>query len=601
MTSRGIDHFDERDGLAGDDAAATAFLMDGDGSLWLGSTGGVTHILATHYDGPLAPPRTSFLDGKLGDQPIVARDLNAALEVPHDRNALTLMFASSSMLDAKRIEYQMRLSPIEADWHTTYQREARYPALLPAHYRFEVRARIGVGSWGPATVLEFSVLPAWWQTRWFLALTTLASIMASVAAIAWWLRRRTRQLDAQSDASFRAVLDLIPDLISVQRDRQLIYLNLAQRRFLGLERTGDRWDHVSLIDRVHPEDRERAEIFRARVRKLDANLVSEVVEMRMRGADGSWRVCEVSGIVVERNGGPVMVVSGRDITERQRMRAQLQAQLVEASRLAGRSDVATAVLHNVGNVLNSVNVSVTLVNDIIANSKTNNLAKIAELIAEHRDDFARFVREDRRGQKLPEYLAQLSTAVERDKAMVVTELQSLLRNIGHINAIVSSQQSHVKPGGAVETFEVHELLDDALKLSAGSGDGNAVEIIREVDALPSLQLDRHKALQILTNMLVNAHDAVMARKAGDRRIVVCARRGAEGKLEVEVEDNGCGIDPKNLDQIFQLGFTTKADGHGLGLHFSACAARELNGNLTARSAGVGAGASFLLVLPLVAA
>ncbi|HEY0990258.1 MAG TPA: two-component regulator propeller domain-containing protein [Kofleriaceae bacterium] len=291
----------------------------------------------------------------------------------------------------------------------------------------------------------------------------------------------------------------------------------------------------------------------------------------------------------------------RELAEREQRLRDTQAQLVEASRQAGRSDVATAVLHNVGNVLNSVNVSVIRINDVVGKLKTTNLSKIAALITDHRDDLGRFFRDDHRGQKLPEYFTQLQEVLERDKTTALGELQSLIRNLDHIKVIVRAQQSHVKPGVGLETFEVQQLLDDALKLSAASGNPGSIEIVRQVEALPPVRLDRHKALQILVNLLTNARDAVMAKDSGARRIVVRARRGSPGNLEIAVEDNGCGVDPQNLEKIFQLGFTTKAEGNGLGLHFSACAALELHGKLTARSEGLGHGAQFLLELPFEAA
>jgi ligand-binding sensor domain-containing protein/signal transduction histidine kinase len=291
----------------------------------------------------------------------------------------------------------------------------------------------------------------------------------------------------------------------------------------------------------------------------------------------------------------------RELAEREQRLRDTQAQLVEASRQAGRSDVATAVLHNVGNVLNSVNVSVIRINDVVGKLKTTNLSKIAAMINEHRDDLGRFFVEDHRGKKLPDYFSQLQEVLERDKTTALGELQSLIRNLDHIKVIVRAQQSHVKPGAGLETFEVQQLVDDALKLSAASGNHGAIEIVRNVEPLPPIRLDRHKALQILVNLLTNARDAVMSKDSGARRIVVHARRGGPGNLEIAVEDNGCGVEPHNLEKIFQLGFTTKTEGHGLGLHFSACAALELHGKLTARSDGIGHGAQFLLELPFEAA
>jgi ligand-binding sensor domain-containing protein/signal transduction histidine kinase len=288
-----------------------------------------------------------------------------------------------------------------------------------------------------------------------------------------------------------------------------------------------------------------------------------------------------------------------ELAEREQRLRDTQAQLVEASRLAGRSDVATAVLHNVGNVLNSVSVSATVANDIVTGFRTANMSRIATMIAEHRADLGRFFRDDPRGQRLPDYFMQLQEVLERDRQAALTELKSLLSNIDHIKVVVSSQQSHIRPGGVAEVFEVHHLIEDALRLSPASRAQDAIEIVREIDPLPQVTLDRHKTLQILTNLFANARDAVST-TAGARRIRVAARRRADDAFEIAIEDNGCGIDPQNLVRIFELGFTTKIDGQGLGLHYSACAARELRGNLTARSAGIGLGATFLLVLPIEA-
>ena len=290
-----------------------------------------------------------------------------------------------------------------------------------------------------------------------------------------------------------------------------------------------------------------------------------------------------------------------ELEERTRLEGKLrqaQAQLLDASRLAGRSDVAIAMLHNVGNVLTSANVSTVLITDRVTKSKVKSLSRIAAMITEHRDDLGRFFHDDNRGKNLPSYFTQVAEVLEREQTATLAELQSLKRNIDHITVIISSQQSHVKPGAAVEAVGLHKLLDDALTVVAASYDLDAIEVVRQFDVLPEARLDRHKALLILTNLLANAHDAVMTKEVGARRISISARHGAHGRFEIAIEDNGCGIAPQDLDRIFALGFTTKVDGNGLGLHYSACAAEELHGDLTVSSAGVGHGSTFLLALPL---
>jgi signal transduction histidine kinase len=274
-----------------------------------------------------------------------------------------------------------------------------------------------------------------------------------------------------------------------------------------------------------------------------------------------------------------------------------QRQLVEASRRAGMSDVATSVLHNVGNVLNSVNVSSTLVEDRVAAFKAKRIRQVAELVGAHRDDLASFFTEDPRGKRLPDYLDQLTVAIDTDQAEVVSELGSLRRNVDHIKAIVALQQDFAKPSaGLAEPLSIAELIEDAARFDEISYQRHGVILERRFESAAPIVSDRHKLLQILTNLLSNARHAVVAQPPGRRSVTVRAATVGTDHV-IEVQDTGCGIAPENLGRVFNLGFTTRADGHGFGLHASACSAAELGGKLTCHSDGVDRGALFRLTLP----
>jgi len=274
----------------------------------------------------------------------------------------------------------------------------------------------------------------------------------------------------------------------------------------------------------------------------------------------------------------------------------LNRKLVETSRMAGMAEVATSVLHNVGNVLNSVNISASLAADKIRNSKVQNVGKAAALLTENAGDLSGFFAG--KGKQLPVYLADLAKhlSVERDE--LLRELDALAKNVEHIKDIVAMQQNYAKVAGVKEAAPVEELLEYAVRLNGGAIERHHVQIIREFKPVPPVLVDKHKVIQILVNLIQNAKNALNeAENPNDKRVILRVEKGPGDFVRVSVRDNGSGIKPENLPLVFQHGFTTRKDGHGFGLHSGALAAKELGGSLTALSDGPGRGATFVLEIP----
>ena len=278
---------------------------------------------------------------------------------------------------------------------------------------------------------------------------------------------------------------------------------------------------------------------------------------------------------------------------------ETQEQLVLASRKAGMADVATAVLHNVGNVLNSVNVSATIISDRLRDSRRAGLTKALALLKNQPQPGA-FLDQDPRGQKLLPYLSAIDESLGEERDAIVQEAASLTKNIEHIKSVIGQQlaaaRGQLRGPDVVERVHVDELLDDAVSaIRSGLPALQAVSFERSGKPLV-VGTDRHKVTQILLNLLANARDAVVARE-GARSVVLRTSRLDDKRIAIEVEDDGVGIAQDTLSSIFRHGFTTKQNGHGFGLHSSACAATELGGSLVATSNGPGCGATFRLVLP----
>jgi PAS domain S-box-containing protein len=292
--------------------------------------------------------------------------------------------------------------------------------------------------------------------------------------------------------------------------------------------------------------------------------------------------------------GAVAVV--QDITERRLAEQELEhvhKQLLVASRQAGMAEVASNVLHNVGNVLNSVNVSASLVSERIAKSKCTRLEQVAALLSEHAGDLASFLA-GAQGKHLPGYLGELAGALVSERDSAVAELEALRSNVEHIKEIVAMQQSYARRGGIIETLDIRVLVEDSLRMNEGAFSRHGVTIIRDYEDVPLIQVDKHKVLQILVNVIRNAKYAC---QEAEKRVTVRVR-ATDAAVLVAVIDTGVGIPRENLERIFSHGFTTRPDGHGFGLHSSALAAKALGGSLLAESAGPGQGATFTLALPL---
>jgi C4-dicarboxylate-specific signal transduction histidine kinase len=276
-----------------------------------------------------------------------------------------------------------------------------------------------------------------------------------------------------------------------------------------------------------------------------------------------------------------------------------QKQLMEASRKAGMADVASHILHNVGNVLNSAAAATSLLDRILARDTGQGLSKAIKLLTEHEGDLVGFFTRHPKGPHMLLYLRKLEEALRTERGELVDEVKVLQKNLAHIESIVAGQERHRRSGtGVLEQVPLRELVDDALQLSFSPADRRDLDITCQLDAVPSLQVDRHKVLQILVNLLNNARHAVRDRKDdGPRRITVRAELQGSDRLALSVEDNGCGIPADLLERIFAQGFTTKARGSGLGLHSSANMATEMGGRLSVHSGGPGHGARFTLELP----
>ena len=408
-----------------------------------------------------------------------------------------------------------------------------------------------------------------------------------------------RQRAEAEQARLAAILEATPDVVcSADPSGKVFYLNRAGREMLGVDQDEDVSGRA--FRDFHPP---------ATAPKLDEGLLVAVRE-------GSWsgdtdifnhlgQEIHVSQVLIAHkdSAGELQYFSTvmRDMTERRRADEALrdsQQRLVETSRLAGMAEVATGVLHNVGNVLNSVNVSASLVMEKLRRSKAPKLGKAAALLTGRNGDLADYLTNDENGRKLPGYLSQLGEYFVAENAELLREVDQLGRNIEHIKEVVAMQQSYAKVSGALEDLPVRQLVDDAIAMNTGAFERHGVVVQKRFSEVPNVRADRHKVLQILINLIRNAKYALDDVQRIDKRITISIGSTDDEMVRIMVADNGIGISAENLTRIFAHGFTTRADGHGFGLHSGALAADSLGGSLSVTSLGTNRGATFTLELPV---
>jgi PAS domain S-box-containing protein len=424
----------------------------------------------------------------------------------------------------------------------------------------------------------------------------IASLTAKVAE----LSEANRSL-ANTQLMIEAMLDNIPDLI---------YFKDAQSRFVKISK-----EHAKRLGLSHSDDAvgkndfdfhpsEKASEFyedEQRIIKTGEPLINKVEKHVKKSGEVAWS--STTKVPLRSRDGTVVGIVGinRDITNLKAAEQKIEAinrELRGDPRQDGMAEVATGVLHNVGNVLNSVNVAAGVLSDRLNNSRAAGVSKLSKLLTEQAD-LAKFLTDDERGRQIPAYLQKLAEHLEKEQADMRKELHELVMNVEHIKEIVATQQNYARVLGVAEVVDLSEVMEDAIKIHGGSYERHAIKLIREYDKLPQMTLDKHKVMQIMINFLSNAKYACDAGEKPEKNVAVRLKMVGKDRVRMEVADNGIGIAQENLTRIFSQGFTTRKGGHGFGLHSGALAAKELGGAISAESLGVGNGATFILEIPIV--
>jgi len=285
------------------------------------------------------------------------------------------------------------------------------------------------------------------------------------------------------------------------------------------------------------------------------------------------------------------------VAERTEKLMQATKNLIESSRKAGMAEVAIGVLHNIGNALTIANIKVQNLHlDLQNKSAIRHLHEVMDFMKSKGDQLADFMTTDTNGQRMLHYLDSISQELWRQEEAYQKLVSQLCSDLNLISQLITKQQLSAKYTGVVENLSLTECLEDVLAIQAYDLEKYRIHIDRVFMQNPVISTDRHKLIQILSNLISNAVQA-MHKNAGERILTIEVRELGE-HADIVLRDNGIGISDEQMPHMFRYGYTTKQTGHGFGLHSSSIDAKLLGGNLSCSSTGRHQGATFTLTLPI---
>jgi PAS domain S-box-containing protein len=590
-----------------------------DGRIWFPNPRGVVMIDPGHYVTNTVPPKVRIERIRANSQDVTGP--NSPL-LKSGNPSMEFQFSALSYIAPKKIHIRYQMVGSDTSWvDAGARRSVAYNNLPSGHYTFLVQAANADGVWNTeGDRFAFELPKPFYRRPWFYALGILAGTGGLIGLHRWnvkHLKAEKAKLKQANDALEQRVSERTAelayerDLLRTLLDRSPdeIYFKDKKGRFIKSSNAQVQAFGVNSPDEIvgktdfdfQPSDHATAAFAEEQeIMRTGQPLVGKLEKIEYPDGKVRWLLASKMPLLNKANEIIGMFGISKDVTVLKEAEARLievHKQLLETSRQAGMAEVATSVLHNVGNVLNSVNVSATLVSDQMRSSKAQNVSRVADLLTANASDLAAFLTNDPKGRKIGSYLTSLGSELSAEHQRMTEELNHLRKNIEHIKEVVAMQQSFAKVSGVSERIAFTELVEDAVRINETALVRHHIAVVRDFRAKPQLTVERHKVMQILVNLISNAKYACSAGPAEEKKIILrLSENGA--RLVFEVIDNGVGIPPENLTRIFAHGFTTKKDGHGFGLHSGALAARELGGTLVAKSDGAGRGATFMLELPL---
>ncbi|HTX76345.1 MAG TPA: diguanylate cyclase [Terracidiphilus sp.] len=187
--------FDSNDGLAWDDCDLHGFAAEPDGSVWIGTSGGLSHYAPPTHAPPSYPLSVVFTRITLGGKDVTSSEPTST---DFHSNTLVAQYSDLNFAHGSSLSFRYRLLPLFTDWRTTDRIELEFPGIPPGEYRLEVQVRDVAGNWSPRQAeFAFQIQTPWFRSYWFLGLCVLIALALAALMVRLRIRvsrRREREL-----------------------------------------------------------------------------------------------------------------------------------------------------------------------------------------------------------------------------------------------------------------------------------------------------------------------------------------------------------------------------------------------------------------------
>ncbi len=260
------------------------------------------------------------------------------------------------------------------------------------------------------------------------------------------------------------------------------------------------------------------------------------------------------------------------------------------------ADLTSGTLHNVKNLLVSVKTSSEFISQMAVGDSIASLKKVNKIIRDNFHNIEDFICNNPKGRKCLEYYLKLEEMFDNEADISKKHQHRLSVKLTAIEEIIITQQAYSKGKSLGELVNIIEIIEDVLTMQKSTLENYNVNVIKEFNNLPDVNLHKMKLLHILINLIKNAKEALEEQSVDERNIKV-STSADDTSVFIKISDNGYGITSENMKKLFSHGFTTKETGNGYGLASSASYMEEMNGKIRAESDGAGKGTTFILEFP----